>query len=1632
MAASAEAEQQELFSLDNALTGLSLTPDSRLESTLASLLPKLIVGVSRAPSPRVSHKIVSELLPSLNRRLDANRSLSLPLLSLADLFASGSLGSGKSLARNLCAVYIERAADRSESHSLSHCAHTLLTNISNQPAEHRDILLRVSCLALPHCDSPLSLTREDWLTLLRFAEVLVQMRPGSSDPPPGLIRDDAKRVLWRSQEVISDPSLKAMKLALLKHASQSDVLSNADCLPLYLLASAHATEDNVNSRADEALKRIAGSSSSASAVAEDERVCECLFDTFAGKSHAQSTPLPTLRVKTVQLLSKSRTAANKVSRALELISEGLFGDSSSPALQHRTMEFVAWFTRHAEYESLLPVARNLYSQLDQIRQSSDKSSAQRCRALDACAQLVARIPETINGSVSPMASILELLRSGSDDNIMASAREAIPIFAAAYSADRGTPTGVVMELESLVLTHFQSDPEAVRFACVQIINKAFTGTMRASSLGLYVCLLLVGDETQAIRDQSEKTLQRVAPSSSLEAVLELLFTKHPELVSGRFTSVSDTVLQSILSFSKQSAKREHLHCFPENFLSFLKALLQAQRVSSSVHRAALTLLLDWCERDESSAAKHFLFALKESMVLPLLRNADSETRKAMGMLLAVISKHSEGAEELLQHLMTNMQSSSESLEGREGAIEAAYRIARETRCSKADELVLLLDNLLKSEQRLREITLTALGQCGEVTPIPHEVLKHIISYFDAGQSEAERKASAIAAGLVAKGALESEKARLIVEEHLLKALDIKSDDLALTVASACANALARHDVNLIQLTVRSATSALTSDRPNVRRTGAAVAHAVMARMKEDAISPEAAGADDLLPNLQRELMRMQSGSSDSALAKEEAEAATVFAYASATSESTKQRLASLLEENLAASDGKARELLIVANGCQKRELWFELCDLSRKPRAAASVLPSRCEDGTFKTGESSTTANNVLNMSPSPAPQLYRMSFDPDPETRDAAERIFLALTGDHGGRYVKARCLQKACDHCVEECLSNSPRHRTGGASGLAQLIPDLGWDPERFQAFWRCCFRIMDDVSSAARSAGNELVASLSNATFKFCAPSEANNHEAKDATAAFVSVLVQHGLQSGTSASEIPALALGVLARLMKRAPMGSLSAEQAVLVVPRLLESVGELENPKASQTQAIATSENRTGNAESVAHNRVSAASRSPLLEAVEEAIKQAGKDGAQQLVPHVRKLIREGSVATRAAAAQASKLMKQQDGLDSDSAFALAQELVDATLREESRSGKRSLASALEYVGRGVESERLQQLILRIRSWIDESGHDNALSSAALLFKELGKAELLTDSVQEVVPCSLLLANEGNEWEDVMSAISPSHRSALRLYVHEVTERITHELQESKSWERKRSAVQLAKRILQEGTWAAQSATELISAISKELPRARYAGRDEMATVLALNVDVCASAERYDVDYATAIDSLLSAIKKRKEDLFSSALSALCNSIESITNSNLLNPAQLFSIDNVISCLTSYALSSDDHVDNVVATLKCFVLLMPFVSLDATHLMCGMLQAVLNIVSKRSDSRAIVKRSIGFVKALVTHATSDCSKWQEIRETLSHGLAIEGEGANENDASGMHACLRKVLTVETVQNAHEEVKNICE
>lgn len=311
-------------------------------------------------------------------------------------------------------------------------------------------------------------------------------------------------------------------------------------------------------------------------------------------------------------------------------------------------------------------------------------------------------------------------------------------------------------------------------------------------------------------------------------------------------------------------------------------------------------------------------------------------------------------------------------------------------------------------------------------------------------------------------------------------------------------------------------------------------------------------------------------------------------------------------------------------------------------------------------------------------PRLLRAKHDPNKQTREQMEILWLGLTG--GGAEARQAItdhLLPTIDSLIEDAQSKLWRARVGSCGALAEVIVARSWtelgggspcleDDEviiktstsntsaavRLLRLWRVAMRSLDDVREAVRESGEVLARSVKGLTIRLCDPDLAlrsskhtiftevdrlrADEETQAASSTSLRYLVNNGLdQKCAEAAGVCVSCLTGIVEIVRPSTLEPVLPE----LVGSLLMAMSGLEPAALNYFQVRAAGRESSDTYDRLEHARIQFAQSGPIAQALNrclEMVPLVDLPSQQLIVPQLDSALRGGAgFATRAATADA-------------------------------------------------------------------------------------------------------------------------------------------------------------------------------------------------------------------------------------------------------------------------------------------------------------------------------------------------------------------------------------------------------------
>ncbi|KAH7837827.1 hypothetical protein Vadar_018494 [Vaccinium darrowii] len=1559
-AAVTEKSEEEIEEvLDRMLTRLALCDDSKLQNLLSNLLPLSISSLS-SPSPAVRNKVI-EILSHVNKRVKHQPEIGLPLSELWKLYMDTH---SVPMVKNFCIVYIEMAFERSNFEEKETMAPILVANISKLPSQHQEIILRITVKVIGDCHSTrisdeaaakyrVICGTPDSEIFLEFwlHAVLYQLPTQGGGCPPGLSVSQSNRVRGKDQLKIDE--LLIRKLGILNVVEAMELAPEV-VYPLYMAACADG-QVAVVKRGEELIKKKASGVN-----LDDANLISRLFLLFNGSAELERIAPesrvipgnPALRVRLMSVFCRSITAANSFPSTLQCIFGCIYGSGTTSRLKQIGMEFTVWVFKHARIDQLKlmgPVILNgIVKSLDHYSASESDTIARDTKsfAYQAIGLLAQRMPQLFKDKVDMAVRLFNALRSEAQF-LRLIVQDATNSLAVAY---KDAPTGVLKDLEALLLINSQSEQSEVRFCAVRWATSLFEMQHCPSR---FICMLGAADSKLDIR---EMALEGLFPGKGQRGAADdcnnLQYPKLGDLLDYICFEADveqyrrgDRIVEYWPSVGKMCSLLEHAMAYEGSV-----------ELHANASKALITVGSHFPEIIESR------YATKVSWLKQLLGHTDIDTRESIARLLGIASGalSLSALPDLISELISPIAGSQKlRFETQHGLLCALGYVVADSmkRTHSVSESLLqatikcLVDVVNSETATIASVAMEALGHIGLRVPLPplddsssgsvltvlHDKLSKLLS---GGDIKAIQKI-VISLGHIAVNDSSSSDLNIILD-LIFSLCRSKIEDILFASGEALsfmwggvpvtADVILKTNYtslsmssNFLTVDLSASLSRYSSTEPE-NNEGYSVMHPSIQQLL-----PEIQEAFTLLLGEQNELTQelASQGMSivyefgDSSMKKNLVNALV----GTLTGSGKRKRAVKLVEDSEvfqegcmgeSVSGGKLgtyKELCNLANEMGQPDLIYKFMDLANYQ---ASLNSKR--GAAFGFSKIAKQAGDALQ----PhlrllIPRLVRYQYDPDKNVQDAMAHIWKSLVAD--SKRTVDEHLDIIIDDLLAQCGSRLWRSREASCLALADIIQGRKFDQvgKHLKRIWTAAFRAMDDVKETVRSSGDRLCSAITSLTLRLCDISLTETSDARQAMDIVLPLLLTEGIMS--KVDNIRKASIAVIMKLAKGA--GIAIRPHLSDLVCCMLESLSSLEDQGLNYVELHAA--NVGIQTDKLENLRISIAKSSPMWETLDRCIDVVDVHSLELLVPRLAQLVRSGvGLNTRVGIASFISLLVQKVAVDIKPFTSILLKLLFPVVKEE-KSGlsKRAFANACAVVLKYAAISQAQKLIEDTATL--HTGDRNAQISCAILMKSYSSvaSDILSGYHAIIVPVIFVSRFEDDKnvsslfeefWEENMS----SERITLQLYIGETVPLICEGIMSS-SWASKRkSALAISKLSQVLGESLSSHHDALLKSLMKELPGRLWEGKDALLGALAALCTSCHEAiSSSDPATPNAILSLtVSACSKKVKKYREAAFCCLEQVIKAFKNPDFFSMVfpLLFEICNSTTLTKSgqVTLASDD------------------------------------------------------------------------------------------------------------------------
>ncbi|KAI8639177.1 proteasome stabiliser-domain-containing protein [Parasitella parasitica] len=484
--------------------------DEDLEKTIKTFLPPVLLKLA-STSTETKGKVV-EILSHISKRVKTNDNVKLPFDTLLSQFTNPSVPTS---VKNVTLIYLGMAASRLSPEETAHHVPELLRNISKRPNQQRIPLLHIVLPVLIKwkMDHGKQLTArttmfhfdenpDDIPVILGFfldvmlyqpltaREIEEQQEENTVPKYPGLSPLAVEEVTNNGKVQWTTSKLKDAKLGIM-NLILTPIFTDSERLPL-LIAGVCDPNHQVVSACEDGMRRWTGNVNY-----EDDTTIKSLYKLYLGskpidkeanKDDRSQAPNP-IKLRILQYLAKSITATNMVAPMIQVIFDGIYGESTTAKLQRSAMSFLQWCARMSKESSIGPVAPIIISGLLKFINENEETQGYDAESIKgyayiACGLVAKKVPKVGLEDTHMLSLFFDNLEQ-EQKNVRTYVQDALSSMIEIY-VDIAPEAPIYNDLQQIILKAVQKSDSYSRYMALKYANAIYPFS---SVFARYVCLL---------------------------------------------------------------------------------------------------------------------------------------------------------------------------------------------------------------------------------------------------------------------------------------------------------------------------------------------------------------------------------------------------------------------------------------------------------------------------------------------------------------------------------------------------------------------------------------------------------------------------------------------------------------------------------------------------------------------------------------------------------------------------------------------------------------------------------------------------------------------------------------------------------------------------------------------------------------------------------------------------------------------------------------------------------------------------------------------------------------------------------------------------------------------------------------
>ncbi|CAO3688639.1 unnamed protein product [Umbelopsis ramanniana] len=498
-------------------------------------------------------------------------------------------------------------------------------------------------------------------------------------------------------------------------------------------------------------------------------------------------------------------------------------------------------------------------------------------------------------------------------------------------------------------------------------------------------------------------------------------------------------------------------------------------------------------------------------------------------------------------------------------------------------------------------------------------------------------------------------------------------------------------------------------------------------------------------------------------------------------------------------------------------------------------------------------------------PRLYRYQFDPNPKVNETMKQIWKTLVKDP--KKSVDQYYEQIMDDLIDGLGNRLWRVREGSCRAVTDILQGrhLYQLEPYLEVLWKMCFRALDDVKESVRQAALATCKNLSRLTVRYCDPAVVSQQDGAKVMNIVIPYLLEQGIVS--NAADVQKFTLNTLLQVCKTGAI--LLRPHVPAIVDTLLQSLSSLEpqelNYLSFHTESYNISQDQLDSA------RLMGTKNSPMMEGIEQCIKQIDEDVMRELSPRVLHTIRTGTgLPTKAGCARfiVSMCMTRKSAFEPVADNFL--KALSGAVQDKNATIRKSWATAIGYVCQLSSQQKTIAFLKHIRKIYVEEDDDDARIVSAITLGEMCKfaPDRMKSIASEVVPVIFFGEHDTDKataecWKTAWESLTSGTRSMVTLYMDEIIE-FLHPHLNSQYWRMKQTAALTIADLCKTSGKALGAHVNKVMPIMVATLNTRYwAGKE---TVLDAFVQLCLSCPAwFDGNTSPSLDEAYQIMKRESK-----------------------------------------------------------------------------------------------------------------------------------------------------------------------